>query len=177
MKRIIDDINTFKGNILCIGVDNDKILSNLKKNKNIGLFELNRGTSNKIFGKRKINDNNGKSIPIKKFRKVFKKKSLDYIIINLNSVYDYQKYIASNVVYLCKKKVYIYGTSDIINSSYVARKYKRYNTKIECIDDSNNYCVIVDCSCAKYNWFKEKFYIIIDSFINLGDMITYFLTS
>lgn len=177
MKRIIDDIHTFKGNVLCIGVADDKILSCLKKNKLIGLYELNRNSTTKIFGRKKVKDNSGKSIPIKKFRKVFKKKSLEYIIINLNSVFDYQKYMASNAVYLCKKKLYIYGTSEMINASYVARKYKRYNTKIECLEDGSDYCVVVDLSKAKFSWFKEKFYLIVDTFINLGDMITYLLTS
>ena len=118
-----------------------------------------------------------KNIKIKKFRKSFKKKTIDYVIIDLNNIYDYYKYLASNCIYICKNKIYIYGTSDYTTAKIVASKFKRYKTTIETIQNDNEYLVIVECKDAKYSYFKEKIYIIVDSFHNLGDMISYFLTS
>ena len=178
MKKIISDIHTFKGNVLCIGVTDDKILSGLNKNNNIGLYELSRPEPRKIFSRRKrVKTKNGKSVPIKKFRKIFKKKSIEYLIIDLNSVYDYYKYMSSNSIYVCNKKIYLYGSSKMITANDVGKKFKRYKTKVECVQDGDNYLVIVDSYLAKFSFMKEKYYLIIDSLINLSDMISYFLTS
>ncbi len=178
MKKILEDIKSFKGNVLCICVDDEKITKDLFNNKNIGLYELSRNSEKKILSKnKKLKDKNGKSIKIKKFRKFFKKKSIEYILIDLNNIFDFYKYMASNSIYVCRKKIYLYGNSDYLTAKDVAKKFERYNTTIEKIQDGNNYLVIVDCSKAKYNFFKEKLYLVVDSIYNFGDLISYFLTS
>lgn len=178
MKRILDDIKNFKGNVLCIGVKDKKIMSSLKKNSKIGVYELSRDEPKRFFGyKKRVKISKGRSVRIKKFRKLFKKKSIEYLIIDLNSIFDHYKFIASNSIYVCRKKIYIYGNSDYINAKLVAKKFERYKTKIERVQLDNEYLVVVDCSKAKYNFFKEKIYLIVDTFHNFGDMISYFLTS
>lgn len=178
MERIINDIKDFKGNTVCIGVEDNKIKRTLNKNKNVSVFELNRLQSRKIFSKKKrLKTTNGISVKIKKFRKIFKKKSIEYVIIDLNNMFDYYKYMASNSIYICNKKIYIYGNSDYVTAKSVAQKFKRYKTNIETLQIDNDYLVIVECKKAKYSRIKEKFYLIIDTFHNLGDMISYFLTS
>lgn len=178
MKNIVSEIDNFKGNVLCIGVSDKKILNSLNKNKKIGVYELTRDIPRKIFSRKKrVKTKDGKSVKINKFRKLFKKKSIEYLIIDLNSVFDYHKYIASNSIYVCNKKIYLYGDSEYVKATSVAQKYKRYKTEVECFQDENKYLVIVDVKGAKYSFFKEKLYLIIDTFYNLSDMITYFLTS
>jgi hypothetical protein len=178
MKRLLDEIKEFKGNTLLLGVDDNKIITNLKKNKKISLYEIEIFTKRKLFSKDKAKENEtGKKVNIKKFRKIFKRKSIDNIIINLDNMYDYYKYMASNSIYVCNNKIYIYGNKELVTTSSIVKKFKRYNTKIEVITKDNDYLVIIDSSKAKYNLFKDKFYIVIDTFINLGDMISYFLTS
>lgn len=178
MKRLLQDLRNFEGNTLCIGVTDKKIISVLKSNKKVGLYELSRPVKRKFFSKSKrIKTDNGKSVKIKKFRSLFKKKSIEYIIIDLNNLYDYYKYLAANSIYVCNTKVYIYGHSDYLTGKDVAAKFKRYKTEIECIQVDDNYLVIVDVSQAKYRWLKNKYYLIIDTFHNLGDYISYFLTS
>ena len=178
MKRIIDDIKSFKGNVVSIGIDDSKIKRAFEKNNQINVLELNIPEKRKLFSSRKkFKNSKGKSIKIKKFRKFFEKKSVDYVLIDSNKIYDYFKYMASNSIYICKNKIYIFGNSDYVTAKTVARKFERYKTTIERIQIDNDYLVIVDCSKAKYNYFKEKFYLVIDSFHNLGDMISYFLTS
>lgn len=178
MKRLVEDIKKFKGNVVSIGINDDNIQKNLRKNKEISLFELEINTKRKLFSRRKrVKVSEGKSVKIKKFRSAFKKKTIEYVIIDLNNVFDYYKYMASNSIYICKKKIYIYGNSDYVDAKAVEKKFKRYKTKIESLQDDNEYLVIVDVSKAKFSLIKEKFYIIVDTFINLGDMISYFLTS
>ncbi len=178
MKRILCDIKEFKGNVLCIGVTDNKIMSALKKNQKLGVYELSRDKPRRFWGsKKRMKIAKGKTVKIKKFRKSFKKKSIEYVIIDWNSIFDCYKFIASNSIYVCRKKIYIYGNSDYISAKVVAKKFERYNTKIERIQLDDDYLVIVDCSKAKYSYLKEKIYLIIDTFHNLGDMISYFLTS
>lgn len=178
MKRLLDDIRTFTGNVTLVAVNDNKIKKNLSKNNNINIFELNRPERGKLFSKgKKLKSSSGKKVNIKKFRKIFKKKSVDYLIIDLNNVFDYYKYMASNSIYICNKKIYIYGNSDYLTAKDIAKKFKRYTKSIECIQIDNEYLVIVDCKNTKYRYFKERFYLVIDTFLNLGDMISYFLTS
>ena len=178
MKRLLEDIKTFEGSVTLVAVNDNKIKRVLSKNNNINIFELNRPERGKILSrKKKLKSSSGKKVNIKKFRKIFKKKSVDYLVIDLNNVFDYYKYMASNSIYICNKKIYIYGNSDYVTAKDVGKKFKRYTKNIECIQIDNDYLVIVDCKGTKYKYFKEKFYLIIDSFLNLGDMISYFLTS
>ena len=178
MKKLITDIKSFRGNVLCISVDDTKIINGLKKNNHVGVYELKREEKRKIFKSHKrAKMVNGKSVKIKKFRKLFKKKSFEYVIIDLNNVFDYYKYMTSNSIYVCNTKVYIYGSSEFITAEDVIKKFKRYNVEIESIQDKTDFMVCADVSNAKFCRLKELFYIIIDTFYNLGDFISYFLTS
>lgn len=178
MKKIYDEIKNIKGNVLCICVNDDKIMKTLNKNKDVNLFEFSRNEKRKLFSKRKkVKLNNEKKVKIKKFRKAFKKKKIDYIIIDVNNIYDYFKYMAANCIYVCSKKVYLYGKSDFVTADFVAHKFKRYKAIINCITDTDEYLVVANVKNTEYSKVKEIFYLIIDTFINLGDMITVLLTS
>ena len=178
MKVLLDKIKNFKGNTLLLGIDDEKITKDLMKNKNVHLFEIELYKKRRIFKKDKSKEKaTGKKVNIKKFRKIFKRKSIENVVINLDNMYDYYKYMASNSIDICNNKIYIYGNKELVTTSSIVKKFNRYNTKIEVITDDKNYLIIVDASLAKYNLIKEKFYVIIDTFINLGDMISYFLTS
>ena len=167
-----DEIKKLQGNVVCIGVNNKKLLKLLKSNNKIGLYELVRYKKSGLFShKRRVKMPDGKSVKIKKFRRLFKKKSINHLLIDLNNIFDYYKYIAA------KGTIIIYGESDYLNASLVAQKFRRYTKNITTKQNGNKYCVIVDASDTKYRWLKDKYYIIIDTFHNLGDFISYFLTS
>lgn len=178
MKRILEDVKKFKGNVLCIGVNDTKIINELKCNKKISIYELKRTESRKIFSRKKrFKFYNDKSVKIKKFRSIFKKKSIEYVIIDLNNLFDYCKYMASNSIYVCNKKIYIYGDSKYYDADILASKFQRYTKSIEKIQIDTSYLVIVDCRNTKFSFIKEKFYLVIDTLHNIGDFISYFLTS
>lgn len=178
MKKIYDELNNIKGNVLCICVDDNKIMKYLNKSKEVNLFEFSRSEKRKLFSKRKkVKLNKEKKVNIKKFRKLFKKKKVDYIIIDVNNIYDYFKYMASNCIYVCSKKVYLYGKSDFVTPKSIGKKFERYNAKVKYYKDDDEYLVVANIKNTKYSRLKEFIYLIADTFINLGDMITYLLTS
>ena len=51
MKRLIKDIKDFEGNVVCIGVNDNKIMNVLNKNSSINLYELSRQVSRNILSK------------------------------------------------------------------------------------------------------------------------------
>ena len=62
MKKIIDDIHTFKGNVLGICIEDGRILSRIKKNKDIVYHELERKKKVSIFSKgKKVSNKKGKT--------------------------------------------------------------------------------------------------------------------
>lgn len=178
MKKLYDEIRKLEGNVLCIEIRDDKIMSKLNKNNKISIYELYRNEKKGIFKRRKrIKTKGGKSVNIKKFRKIFKKKSIEYIIINIDNIYDYYKFLVSNSIYVCNTKVMVFGSSKYIDDNVIASKFKRYNVEITNYKEDDKYLCVIDVSKAKFSKIKEKFYIIIDTFINIGDMISYILTS
>ncbi len=178
MKKLFDEFRKLEGNVLCIEINDDKVMSKLNKNDKISIYELYRNKKQGLFKKRKrIKTKGGKSVNIKKFRKIFKKRSIEYIVINIDNIFDYYKFLVSNSIYICNTKVLVYGTSKYIDADVIAKKFKRYDVQITNFKEDNKYLCVVDVSKAKFSRLKEKFYIMIDTFINIGDMISYILTS
>ena len=158
MKKLFDEFRKLEGNVLCIEINDDKVMSKLNKNDKISIYELYRNKKQGLFKKRKrIKTKGGKSVNIKKFRKIFKKKSIEYIVINIDNIFDYYKFLVSNSIYICNTKVLVYGTSEYIDADVIAKKFKRYDVQITNFkeDDQFNGNVvfkgIVDCAneCLK----------------------------
>lgn len=93
-----------------------------------------------------------KTIKIKKIRKVFKKKKIDYIICNYDEINNYFNTFIKDSIYINKKKIYYFGNVDIDLLKY---KYGRYNTNIII---KNKNLIEIDVSKAKNNFFKDNYY-------------------
>lgn len=178
MKTLINDSANFTGNILCVGVTDDKLLNSLNRLSGANIFTVDRAPKRKLFFKRrKVKTNNSKNVNIKKLRKTFKKKSIDYMVCDLNEMYEYFKYILGDSVIINKKALYIYGQSKHIDPKILSNRYKRYGASVKVEIENDSFLIIVDNKKSKTNWFKNKFYVIIDTFHNIGDMISVALTS
>lgn len=152
MNELNKIINQFNGNVLGIGL-NEKLIKQLDKNKKIVECNLlDNVTKGKGFGKSKV-------IKIKKIKKHFKKKSINFILCNYESISKYLNSFVKNSIYLNDFKIYFYGNYDL---EKLIKRYKRYNTKIDVIKEKDFYILEIDCSNAKNNFFKEPFYLIID---------------
>lgn len=176
--RLLEDAKSFVGNVVCVGVKNKDLLLALNKNKKASIFTIDFSGKRKIFSsKKKAKTVDGKKVNIRKLRKTFKKKSIDTLVYDLNEMYDYFKYFIGDSIIITKGKIYIYGTSKFIDPKNLIKRYKRYNTTAFLEVDGDNFIIIIDAKDSKTNWLKNKFYLVVDTFHNIGDMISVALIS
>lgn len=172
-KKITDIIKNINGNVLGIGIDNEHFISALDNNNKIticNLMNLNSSNATKSRGKK------GKTVNIKKIRKKFKKKRVDYIICNINDIKNFTKTFVKDSIYINKNKLYIYGNTDY-DYEILVKKYQRYKNSIDIDTSESKFILTIDNSKAKTNFIKDTMYLIIDSISNLFDLITNVLTS
>ena len=167
---LIDEIKKMEGNVISIGID-DKLINYLKRNKKIYAYEINRCSTISFFQKKKrLFENIGKKINIKKLRKYFKKKKIDYIICDYEQITSYYKYIFKDSIYLTKGKIYFYASKDI-DMEYI-QKYKRYGSSIEIKDYNKTKLYIIDNKNAKTSKIKNIWFMICDTVTNIIDFIS-----
>lgn len=147
MKELKKIIKNLDGNVLGIGLFEDLIKEIEDNDKIVNCNLLN----SYIKGKKKFSLFN-KTIKIKKIRKVFKKKKIDYIICNYDEINNYFNTFIKDSIYINKKKIYYFGNVDIDLLKY---KYGRYNTNIII---KNKNLIEIDVSKAKNNFFKDNYY-------------------
>lgn len=151
MVKIKKIIKTLSGNVLGIGLDEE--LTDLIE-KNDAITECNllnshtKGKFKKTFFK--------KTIKIKKIRKIFKKKRVDYIICNYGEISNYFNTFVKDSIYINKNKIYFYGKIDL---ELLKSKYGRYDVKFNLIDKN---ILEIDTSLAKNNFIKDNYYRFID---------------
>ena len=173
-KYLIDIIKKIEGNVLTIGID-DKLLIGFNKNDKVNVYTLDRAKG--LFGKsKKRKDNQGKTINIKKLKKYFHKKSLDYIIIDYNEIVDYLKYVVRDIVLLNSNNTYIYCDNDC-DIDIIANRFRRYGAKAKIKSFKDKLVIEIDNSNSKTNWFKNKIYYIKDTIYNIGEFISNILIS
>lgn len=175
--RLKEIIKKLEGNVLTIGLD-DEILDSFKSNNNVNLYaisyENNKGLLPKKSKMKKTNT--GKEINIKKIRKYINKKSVDYLILNIESMYKYYKYVIKDTIYLNNNTIYVYSSNNI-DKEFVISRYKRYNVKIEVTDYKNGYIIKIDNKLGKTNFIKDRINIIKDTLYNIAEFIGSILAS
>ncbi len=168
--KIYDITKCLSGNVLGIGVD-EKITELLEQNSlvtNCNLLNSYTKTSNKIKTKKQKT----KRIRIKKLRKVFKKKKVDFIICNIEEIKKYTKTFIKDSVYINKDMLYIYNIKDEELKQELIKKYKRYNTIVEEIKDNKTTILKIDNKASKTNIIKDISYLLIDTLIQLFNIIS-----
>lgn len=177
IKEILKLIKNIEGNVITIGIKNSKIMDKLLKNNKINLFDINKDDNIVFFKSKKRKLNNSKIINIKKLNKYFNKKSIDYIICDIEEIKDYLKFFVKNSIYLNDKKLIMYGNNEDVDLDNLIKRYKRYNVNIETITLSDNFILIIDNSKSKNKRILEKIYYIKDTLYNLVEMISNILVS
>lgn len=157
------------GNIITIGID-DKILTLLKQNKKVNIYDINKAPGISLFQRKKRITSSGKKINIKKLYKYFNKKSIDFIICDYEEIVNYYKYVFRDSIYLNNKKIYYYAKKDI-DIEYMD-KYKRYLSKVTIKQFEDYNVIIIDNSNSKTNRFKNVIYYIGDTINNFIDFIS-----
>lgn len=166
--KIYEIAKYLTGNVLGIGVD-EKISDILEKNDKVINCNL---LNSKVKSKEQVKRKKQKKISIKKIRKIFKKKNVDFIICNINEIKKYLKTFIRDSVYINKNLLYIYNIEDNELKNELIKKYKRYNTEIEEIKEKNKTILKIDNTNSKTNKIKDIKYQIIDSLISLYNVIS-----
>ena len=167
LKNISKNIS---GKVLVIGLENKTVEQVLDKNENITeLYTM------KFNGKKKTKDKTrgrrGKTISIKKIRKIFKKKRIDYIICNMEDINKFLRTFIRDSVYINKTKLYIYGDKNNLDSELIEKRYKRYNTNIIITEYNKELLIEIDNTNAYNNKIKDMFYNICDIGYNIVNAI------
>lgn len=161
MNKLIKIINSFSGNVLCIGIS-EELTDIVYKNNNIINCDILSNSSK--TGKSQIFSKKNNTVNINQIKKKYKKKRIDYIICNYEIIKPYIKKFIKNSVYINKNKLYFYNN---IDSNLIKSKYSRYNTKIKEYKD----IIEIDNTNSKINILKELFYNIKDTLIFLIEII------
>ena len=174
--RLNEIIKGIKGNVLLIGVD-DKIVSYFDKNDKVNLYSITKNTKPSLIRKTsKMVNNKGKNINIKKLHKYIKRKSIDYLILNMDEVIEYYKYIIRDTINLNNNKLYIYASNNI-DKKFIIDRYKRYKVEISIQEYEDYYLINIKNNNTKNNFIKNKFYFIKDTLYNLAELIGNILAS
>ncbi len=151
MNKLKDIIKKMEGNVLGIGLD-ETLTYLIEKNEKIVECNLLNSCVKGKFKKSLFK----KTIKIKKIRKIFKKKKVNYIICNYDEIKPYLNTFVKDSVYINKNKLYFYGDIDV---ELLKTRYNRYNTKINIL---NNDIIEIDNTLAKNNFFKDNYYRFVD---------------
>lgn len=159
------------GNVLLIGIEDSNIFDIINENDKVLICNsLSNYKSKKMYCDNTTSQKS-KTIKVKKLRKIFKKKKVDFIICNGIEIKKHMKSFLSNSVYINSDMLYIYGNKNDIDDEELVKKYKRYckDVKIEFYNDE--FIIYVDNKKTKTNKFKDTFYYIIDTFSNIRNVI------
>lgn len=169
-------IKNTQGNVLVIGLDN-KLLDKFTSNNKVNVYSINSKSENGVLSKKnKMKSNQGKVINIKKLRKYMNKKSIDYLIINMEEIFKYYKYVIKDTVFLSNNMIYIYS-SNTIDKDFIIDKYRRYNLNINLTEYKTGYIITIDNKYGKNSVIKDTIFFIKDSFYNFAEAIGNLLIS
>lgn len=166
MKEVIKLVEEFNGVVLAIGI-NEKISNAINKNKNIIKCDVLNYVSNKKEEKL-ARAKRLKTISIKKIRKIYKKKKVDYIICEYSQIEKYLNTFVRDSVYINSNKLFFYGE---VNDELILKKYKRYTSLIKVTKKNKNCIIEIDNTNTKNNIFKEFIYKIVDGANNVIEFI------
>lgn len=161
LEKILKKLN---GNLIGIGIKEEKLINLIEKNKNI--LECNLLD---CFEKDAEEKSKFKKIKIKNLRKKFKKRKTNYMICNFDRIKDIQNKIIYDSIYICNKEVIIYSKSNNELENLI-RRYSRYsNIETMNYNDGNIYKISIIKNISKFNEIYNK---IIDGMISIVDFIS-----
>jgi len=167
LKKII---NKLSGNIIIIGEFNEELEKLVSENKNILTCDHLTNSKGLGIGKK----GKSKNINIKKIKRKYKNKKIDYILCNIEDVFKYQKTFIKDSIYIAKKEVYLFGKKDDVD--VIQKKYNRYtnNTELTRLKEGIVLIVKTDFNPPKL---KNIYYHIYDTMIAIADLISDILIS
>jgi len=165
-------IDTFSGSVLAFCINNS-LQEKINNNENILTCNfLDQGGSGSIKKGKRM-----KKIGINQMRKKFHKKKTDFVIYNIDQMYPYTKIWIKDSIYLSKNDVYLYTENMDTDIEFYEKRYKRYHTPMEKIECKDGWVLRIKVGSIRSNRFKDRYYRIVDTLIEIGDMIGDILAS
>ncbi|MFV0249583.1 MAG: hypothetical protein ACK5HP_00880 [Bacilli bacterium] len=164
--ELINIVSNLKGEILGIGINSENVKKALDINNNIITCNL---LENKYSKKGKGNQKTN-TIRVSKFRKQFKKKKIDCIIVNKNEINNFTDKFIKDSIYLAKNDIYLFCIKD--NMDKIQQKYKIYTKKIDLIECLDGYILKINLVNIKSTYFKDKLYDTINFISELSNIIS-----
>lgn len=168
LKNLCKEIS---GNVVTIGVDYKTVLDELDKNEKIANLYSMQFNGKKRSKKKEKGKKRDKIVSIKKIRKIFKKKKIDYIICNIEDINRFLRTFIRDSVYINKEKIYIYGSKNNIDLELIEKRYNRYNVTINITEYDKDVLVEIDNTKAFNNVLKDIFYNIADILYSIYNAI------
>lgn len=182
MKKISNELNDsikkFTGSLVVFGSLEEKVLNSIEKNKNITVCDI---ITEYRFSFKKSEqgkkNKKAKKFNIKKLKKLYKKKTVDYLFVNLDEFDKYKKLIIPNSIYISKKEILIYSQDSEYDFDIIEKRYKRYTKNVDIINCDEGKIIRVHSSGTKNNVFKDKFYFVVDTLYNVAEVISNFMVN
>lgn len=166
-KQLKGILNSISGNVLAIGIKDEKLIKVLDDNKKINNCTLLNNSDDSDTDEGYC----AKTINIRHLRKRFKKKKTNYIVGNISVLDKYLKYFIKDSIFISCNTIYLYGKLNDEKLDNLIKKYKRYNVDIIINKNKQEFLVAIECSRANPNFFKDLYYFISDT---VSDVITIF---
>lgn len=164
--RINEIISNLSGNMLGICL-NDNMLNSINNNDKITSCDvLSKITRGKDDSGRKQ-----KNFDIKKLRKKFKKKRLNYIIGNIEHLEQYFKTFIYDSIYINKGEIYLYTSIKDYDYDKIERKYKRYHINVEREECIDGLIFKIEVKNTKSRKIKDRAFTLLDFLLDLVELI------
>lgn len=124
-----------------------------------------------VKGKKRKGKDKRKILNIKKIRKKFHKKKVDYIICNIEEINCYFKTFIKDSVYINKGKLYLYGEKNKYELEKVKKRYQQYRAEVKEEQFGNQFLLTIHNEKSKTNKFKDIWYSICDFITWLYEVI------
>ena len=157
-KYLKELLQSLTGTVILIGIKDQTLLTMMKESKQIKQCYFLNANSKEAQKKARWSLRRHANIPISKFRKRFKKKRIDTIVCDVREMQNLFSIFVKDSVYICKGKIYYYGSKRNLDIPMLKARYSRYQVTFEELDLKDSHVFVVDVSKAKYRYHRELWY-------------------
>lgn len=177
MKKIKTNLSSYikkmKGNLLCIGIEDSKLIDLIDNNNEIKNCDI---LSDSTDNDNLLVEAKQKKIWIYKLRKVFKKNRFHYIVAPISMLKKYLKTFVRDSIYINSDTIYLYAKKEY-DYKRLQQMYNRYYAKFKVEECQDGNIFIIDVKNTRDHPLKNKLYYCLDCIVDTIDMIGDFLSN
>lgn len=157
------------GNVLAIG-PTESMQSELEKNDAITVCDV-LNHPKKEEGTKKTFFNKEKTFHFKKMRKTFHKKKKDILLGDIIELKNHLRTFIRDSIYITKGTIYLYTWDKTYDFDLLIKRYQRYSVVCKLEQCKDGSILIIPVQNAKNHYIKEKLYYVVDTIIDIIDII------